>query len=387
MRILFLAPHPFYQERGTPIAVGMLLEVLGADGHHVDVITYHEGCDRSYKNVRIHRIRPWGTVKDIRPGFSLKKLYCDCFMAVKAFRMLRQRKYDLIHAVEESAFMALLFKGVNRIPFVYDMDSSLSIQMIDHFKGLSILSKPMSWLESLPIKHAAAVAPMCEDLATRAKKYRKRGVIVVKDVSLMNTDSGEHNGVDDLRAKFKLQHEKIVMYIGNLESYQGIDLLLDSFYLLRQAVDEVCLIVIGGVSRDIETYRERAESLGLRDSVHFVGPRPVEHIGLYMKQADILVSPRVKGTNTPMKIYSYLHSGTAVVATDLPTHTQVLTSEIACLAAPEAKPFAAALETMLRDAGMRARIGETAKRYAEQEHSYERFVENVHELYRSLAAV
>ena len=40
--------------------------------------------------------------------------------------------------------------------------------------------------------------------------------------------------------------------------------------------------------------------------------------------ADVLVSPRLKGLNTPMKIYSYLDSGSAVLATRLRTHTQVL---------------------------------------------------------------
>lgn len=384
MKILFLAPHPFYQERGTPIAVGMLLGVLDADGHHIDVITYHEGRDRKYSNVAIHRIRPWGSIRDVRPGFSLKKLYCDCFLIIKALRMLRMRRYDLIHAVEESAFMALLFKLIYKIPFIYDMDSCLSIQIIDRVKALSFLARPMNWLESLPMKHAAAVAPMCDDLANKVRKYRTQGVVVLKDVSLIDNTVEDSDGMDDLRAQLELEHEKIVMYIGNLEPYQGIDLLLKAFHVLVQTLQTAHLIVIGGTWRDIETYRERAEQMGLRDSVHFVGPRPVEHIGLYMKQADVLASPRIRGTNTPMKIYSYLHSGTAVVATDLPTHTQVLNPEIAALAAPEPRAFALALETLLRDEKMRTSMGQAATRYAAQEHSYERFVQNVQKLYRPL---
>jgi hypothetical protein len=48
MNILLLAPHPFYQERGTPIAVDLLLRVLAERGEQVDVLTYHEGEDRAY---------------------------------------------------------------------------------------------------------------------------------------------------------------------------------------------------------------------------------------------------------------------------------------------------------------------------------------------------
>ncbi|MBI4486503.1 MAG: glycosyl transferase family 1, partial [Acidobacteria bacterium] len=45
MRILLLAPHPFFQHRGTPIAEKALIEFLSSEGHEVDVLTYHEGED------------------------------------------------------------------------------------------------------------------------------------------------------------------------------------------------------------------------------------------------------------------------------------------------------------------------------------------------------
>jgi len=49
MRILFLAPHPFYQDRGTPIAVNLMLQALSERGEEVDVLTYHEGRNVSYE--------------------------------------------------------------------------------------------------------------------------------------------------------------------------------------------------------------------------------------------------------------------------------------------------------------------------------------------------
>ena len=54
--MLVLAPHPFYQERGTPIAVDMLVSALSKRGDTVDILTFHEGQDRDYENVRILRI-------------------------------------------------------------------------------------------------------------------------------------------------------------------------------------------------------------------------------------------------------------------------------------------------------------------------------------------
>ena len=41
MKILLLAPQPFYAERGTPIAVLLAATALCRAGHEVDVLTFH----------------------------------------------------------------------------------------------------------------------------------------------------------------------------------------------------------------------------------------------------------------------------------------------------------------------------------------------------------
>ncbi len=385
MNILLLAPHPFYQERGTPIAVDMLLGVLDRDGHHVDMVTFHEGRERVYDNVAVYRIKPWIKVNNIRPGFSLKKLYCDLFLMFSALRLLRNHRYDRIHAVEESSFIALLFSRLFRTPYVYDMDSLMSAQIVDRFPWLSFAARPMMWLESLPIKYAKTVAPMCGDLADQAGRYRDGGVVLIKDVSLLKAEDEGERG-DDLRRELQITDAQIVMYIGNLEPYQGIDLLLSAFEVLCRSKNHVHLVLIGGVWRDIEHYRDRTTEMKLEGVVHLIGPRPVDHIGHYTRQADLLVSPRTHGTNTPMKIYSYLHSGTPIVATELATHTQVLNKEIAVLCAPEPNAFARAMGALLEDAQLRRQLGQRAMAYAEREHSYTRFVDSVRRLYPPASA-
>ena len=97
----------------------------------IDLLTFHEGENVEIANCRIHRIaRPLG-IRNIRPGFSVKKVVCDLFMFVKCLRMVRQNRYDLIHAVEEAAFIAAAMQRLAGIPYVYDMDSSLAEQLVD----------------------------------------------------------------------------------------------------------------------------------------------------------------------------------------------------------------------------------------------------------------
>ena len=56
MRILLLAPHPFFQNRGTPIDVLLVLKVLvERENTHVDLVVYNEGEDVELPNLKTYR--------------------------------------------------------------------------------------------------------------------------------------------------------------------------------------------------------------------------------------------------------------------------------------------------------------------------------------------
>jgi glycosyltransferase involved in cell wall biosynthesis len=99
----------------------------------------------------------------------------------------------------------------------------------------------------------------------------------------------------------------------------------------------------------------------------------------------VLVSPRVHGDNTPMKVYSYLDSGRPLLATRLPTHTQVLTDELACLVAPEPDAMARGLIDLLRDGGRRERLAASARDYAQRELTHAAFERKLLRFYDLIA--
>ncbi|MBT8488181.1 MAG: glycosyl transferase family 1, partial [Gemmatimonadetes bacterium] len=91
MKILVLAPHAFYIDRGTPIDVDLLLRALSLRGDEVDVAVYPEGEDRSYPNVTVHRVGGREPDQLIRPGFSLRKLTNDLRFFFMAWKLVRSR--------------------------------------------------------------------------------------------------------------------------------------------------------------------------------------------------------------------------------------------------------------------------------------------------------
>jgi glycosyltransferase involved in cell wall biosynthesis len=386
VKILLLAPQPFYQVRGTPIAIDLLASTLSTQGHEIDLLTYHEGDSREYHHVNHIRIRAFKFLNGVQPGFSAKKLMCSCVLFFTAFRLLRKENYDLIHANEEAVFMAYVFKKLFKKPYVYDMDSSMAAQLVDKMPFLKHLRGLFSWFENLAIRNSVGVLAVCEALCDIARPHNIN-VELLTDVAMLDqlTPSDE---VVNLAKQYQLASTKI-MYIGNLESYQGIDLLIEGFAMaIKQQADpenpDISLIVIGGTPETISAYREKCEQLGVTNSVVFAGPKPFSDLEAYMDQVDILVSPRTQGENTPMKIYNYMASGKPMIATDIVSHTQVLDASIAQLVAVEPAAFAAAINTLAVSPEIRNEMGQRCKLHAEKNYSVASFEKRLAEFYGKL---
>jgi glycosyltransferase involved in cell wall biosynthesis len=89
----------------------------------------------------------------------------------------------------------------------------------------------------------------------------------------------------------------------------------------------------------------------------------------------VLVSPRSRGTNTPLKIYQYLRSGKPIVATRLLTHTQVLGDETAILTGVTPAAFAEGMLAALADPARADAIGRRARALAETKYTYAAYLE------------
>ena len=381
MRILLLAPHPFYRDRGTPIAVDLLIATLAAGGHRIDVLAYHEGQDRAYPNTRIHRIPALPFVHNVPAGLSLRKLLCDIPFLFKALRLARRGAYDVVHATEESVFIALLLRRLRGLPYVYDMDSSLPQQVLETAPALALLAPLMRAAERAVIRGAALVLPVCENLMGIARQAGARRAVLLRDVSLLDAVPQDAAPLPDLPA-----FEGVTfLYSGNLQKHQGIDLLLEAFAFARLRTPPIRLLVVGGPASLIRRHRRLAARRGIRDHVLFLGPLPLSRLQASFAAADVVVSPRLKGQNTPMKIYTYLASGKPVLATDIPGQTEVLNPDIAILAAPQPEAFADAMVEAALNPALRRDLADRAGRAAAAEYSLARYRQVLSDAYAELA--
>jgi glycosyltransferase involved in cell wall biosynthesis len=94
----------------------------------------------------------------------------------------------------------------------------------------------------------------------------------------------------------------------------------------------------------------------------------------YYDLADVLVTCRTRGTNTPLKIYQYLRAGKPIVATAIESHTQVLDEGIAELVPPTPEGIAAGIERVLRDPPRAAAMAQAGVKRADERYGGEKYL-------------
>ncbi len=383
MRILFIAPQPFYEERGTPIATRNLVETLGNLGHRVDLVTYHLGRDVALPNTRILRT-PWTPIRHVGTGFSWKKLPLDLLLQFRCEEQFYARRYDVVHAVEEGAYMAMLMKYFfYRVPYVLDMDSSIPDQMAAKNLPWRVVRPFLELVDDLAIAASLCVVTMCRALTNGVKKrHPRKKVFQLEDPPVLPGGVRTREEAMPLRRRLGIaDDEKVVLYMGNFSSYQGVDLLLEAFARVAGKHDGARLLLMGGNDREVAVMKTLAERLGVGNRAIFAGHVPPDETPPHFALADVLVSPRRTGTNTPMKIYTYMAAKRPIVATNLSTHTQVLDGDSALLVAPTPEALAAGIASLLGDDALGRRLAEAAAKEIEAKYSMPAYCRKVEAMY------
>src|SRR5262245_23025580 len=165
MKVLMIAPQPFFQPRGTPFSVLHRLRALSLLGYRVDLVTYHLGEDVQIEGVQIHRAAAVPGVKKIAVGPSQAKIFLDVQVYRRALELLARRRYDLLHTHEEAGFMGIRLSRKVGTLHLYDMHSSLPQQLSNFkFTRSQMLIRLFERLEAATIASAQAVITICPEL-------------------------------------------------------------------------------------------------------------------------------------------------------------------------------------------------------------------------------
>jgi len=389
MRILMIAPEPFFEPRGTPFSEFHRIRALTDLGHEVDLVTYPFGQDVAMPGLRVFRSLKPPFIRGVKIGPSFAKLPLDALLSLTALRRALSGRYDAIHSHEEGGLIGIVLSALLRVPHLYDMHSSLPQQLTNFaFSRSNLIRRVFLAIERLMIRRSQAVIVICPSLEDTVREIDPAArVVLIENAPGSSEDHATPDQAAHIRSTFGLRPTTpLVLYTGTFEAYQGLDLLFAAMAIVKAERPDARLLLAGGKPEQVQRAQTQAQAAGIGDVVIFAGEQPAGDIPAYLLAADILVSPRSRGTNTPLKIYQYLRSGRPIVATRLLTHTQVLSDETAILTGASAGEFATGILSAMTNPGAAAALGRRARDLAETKYSYQAYLDRTRRACALLAA-
>ena len=387
IRILMIAPTPFFADRGCHVRILGEIRALESAGCQVLLCTYHHG--RDMEGVRTLRIPPLPGYRKLAAGPSNAKYVADPLLLLESLRAASRERPDIVHGhLHEGTLIGRIVRAATGAPLVFDYQGSLTDELGAHGyldpegvvgRGFSRLER---WIDSGADAIVASSGRSAEALVAERGARRVCTVLDGVDTREFRPLSGQER--TEVRARYGVPENAVLaLYVGVLADYQGIDLLLD--HLGPVLADHPRLhVLLAGYPE--EPYRRRAAELGLDGKVRFSGRIPFEDTRALTGAADIGLTPKLSATEGNLKIYNYLACGLPVVAFDSRVNREILGDLGVYAPRGDGAGFARALGRLAGDAERRAELGRQGRVRAESELSWDRAAADLIDLYEELLA-
>lgn len=378
-----IAACPLPWPRGTPIRIHRTAEALVERGHKVDVVTYALADPGIPAPYRLHRVGRPGRGREADPGPSLRKLlWLDPLLVGATARLLRRQPCDVIHAHHYEGLLVAL--AARRLapwrPIVYDSHTLLASELPHYRLGLAggtawRLGQTLD--RTLPRRADAVIAVtrgMQAWLTGPGGVPPERCSLIPNGIEYGHFASGARDGRPD-------PNRPRIAYAGNLADYQGVNLLLKAFALVRRQEPGLRLALLG--STELGSLEPLAERLGIRGAIDLEATDYARLPG-QLAAAQVLVNPRTACDGIPQKLLNYMASGRPIVsfggsAAPLAHERTALLVEDRDVAG-----FARAVLRLLRDPALGDRLAAEARRTVGAEHDWSRVAARVETVYAGL---
>lgn len=387
MKILMVAPTPFFSDRGCHVRIYEEAKALRALGHEVHICTYHLGRDMdAIPTYRIPAV-PWYKKKSAGPSWH--KPYLDILLFFTCLKTARRVRPDVIHAhLHEGAFIGFFLKRILGVPMVFDCQGSLTEELVDHG-----FAKRGNWLFKLFLFVEKLVNRWGNHVVTSstptAQLLRESFSMTGSDLSVVgdgvDTDVFRPDvEVATVREEVGLPKGKIIaVFLGAMTEYQGVDILLESIKVLGERVKNVHFLLMGYPE---EGYEQKAKAMGIEHLVTFTGRIEYHRAPEYLCLGDLAVSPKISSTEANGKLFNYMACGLPTVVFDAPVNREILGDVGVYASFGDALSLAERVEELVLDRSRLTDLGVRVRERAVSDYSWTGVAKKLERIYRLMVS-
>src|SRR5262245_63709850 len=384
MRVLMIAPTPFFGDRGCHVRILEQIRAVRHYGVEVLLTTYHVGRDvpevRTARTVRL----PW--VRRLPVGFSPHKPGLDLLLLITAGRAARRFRPDVIHGhLHEGAVLAATLGRLLGQPAVADLQGSLTGELVDHrvIPGRGLLPALVRGIERTSLRGPVRLLASSVTFARELTQRWGGGDRVVAlpdgvDPEVFRPDLPAY----ELCRALRLEGRRVVVFLGVLTAYQGVDDLIAAWPTVVGAVPDAHLLLMGYPNES--RYRNVVKRAGLHASITVSGRIDYREAPRYLALGDVAVSPKRSRTEANGKLLNYMASGLPTIAYDGPVAREILGEAGVLVPLGDAAALGAACADLLADAAERKWRGQALRERAVAEFGWPALGRRLLDVYRDV---
>jgi glycosyltransferase involved in cell wall biosynthesis len=391
-KVAIVAACPFPTLQGSQLLIRRLARGLVERGHPVVVVTYadglaYDGLEHGLGDVPVRRIPRLRGVRACGSGPRVGKLLLDALLLATLVRVLRDEDVDLMHAHNyEAAVVALVASRLTGVPLVYHSHNALAEELPTYFRSRTARGIARR-LGAFVDREVPRRADHCIAISDELVHFlRARGVepgairLIAPGGSPDEFPRRSPDEVAAIRRRFGFDERPLLLYTGNLDPYQNLELLLASAARVRAVVPSALLVIATHATpRDLPAAFRRPPG-----GVELISARDFATVRDLLQVADVALCPRREWSGFPMKLLNYMAAGKAVVVSAGSAKAVQHGVNGWVVGDGDAAAYADAILDLLADPGRRVALGAAARRTVEDEYGWDRVLDQVEASYRDV---
>ena len=388
MKIIHIAPTPFFANRGCHIRIRNEIDGLLQRGEKVILCTYGLGNDVEHIDTR--RIVSIPGYTQTKAGFSPFKFLADFLLFFLVLQTTWKEKPDVLHGhLHEGALIGWAVKTVlfwRRIPLLMDMQGSLSGELAAYgvFDTFPFLLRLFYWVEKIicyfPRYIICSSQKSVQFLQEKCGVKQERIALfedVVPDIFFQEHESGGRRqacGIPD--------DKKVVIYTGSFLSGKGIDLFLEAMAILLSKRKDLFFLYIGYPREQVESF---IAANGYEESCLVAGEVAYDDLASWLSLADLAVDPKEEESGEASgKILHYMASSLPVVCFDTVNNRNYLGDNGFFAATGSVSSLAAMIERGVEEAETARNFGLLGREKVREQYSLQASSANLVKYYQNL---
>jgi glycosyltransferase involved in cell wall biosynthesis len=388
-KVLMIVPTPFFSDRGCHVRILEEARALADTGIDTVIVTYHLGTDPDTLQIERIPIVRWYTRTEA--GATWGKIYLDIRLFWQAIRVTWRFRPNIIHAhLHEGALLGIALGYLFKLPVLFDCQGSLTDELAAHG-----FIRPKSWLERFFLRLERAIYRRVDaiissglisspdNFLTRLCPPSQQRFEFLDWVDTTRFSPARPEQRQARQAELGLPTDRIIgVFLGLLEPYQGIDILLEAFPAVLAENSQIHLLIIGFPHQ--ARYEQKAKTIGIFNRTTFSGRVPYGHIPAYLQAADFAIAPKYSPSEANGKLFNFMAAGLATVAFDTSLNRQILGDAGMYAGYKDGSALAKAIVSLAADPAERTRRGANLRQRAELFFSSQGRGEELRRIYRQV---